>query len=196
MDIRTPNPSLFRPLCARRRPPVGFTARSVALIRPIVRLLPALAFVFAVAFAVSAEAAPKYEANFSKFAKGNGYFAIRGYSFDTTQASTGKSRARGSNQFSAVTIERAVDFRSPEMLAYYTRGEIIPKVIVRFGEGTNIVFTMELRRVRIGGVSHTVSNPKKSPTELVTLNFEEIKWTAQTPDGKTIQGSWKTQGGK
>lgn len=196
MDTRTPNPSLSRPLCARIRPPGGYAARSVALLRPFLRLLPALAFVFAVAFAASAEAAPKYEANFSKFAKANGYFAIKGYSFDNTQPSMGKSRARGSSKFSALTIERAVDFRSPEMLAYYTRGEIIPKVIVRFGEGTNIVFTMELKGVTVSGVSHAVSNPKKSPTELVTLNFEEIKWTARTPDGKTIQGSWKTQSSK
>lgn len=203
MSTHTPTPSPFPCLAARlsdrmglRRPTGGYAAASVALLRPFLRLLPALAFVFAVAFAASADAAPKYEANFSKFAKTNGYFAIKGYSFDTTPPSTGKSRSRGSTQFSALTIERAVDFRSAEMLAHHTRGEIIPKVIVRFGEGTNIVFTMELKRVTIGGVSHTVSSPKKNPTELVTLNFEEIKWTARTPDGKTIQGNWKTSSGK
>lgn len=166
------------------------------MLRPIRRLVPALAFVFTCVFAAPAEAAPKYEANFASFAKANGYFAIKGYSFDNARASTGQSRARGSAQFSAVTVERAVDFRSPEMLAHYTRGEVIPKVTVRFGEGSNIVFTMELKRVTIVEVSHAVDNPKKGPTELVTLTFEEVKWTARTPDGKTIKGNWKTAKGK
>lgn len=50
-----------------------------------------------------------------------------------------------------------------------------------------------MRLSEIGGVSHAVNNPKKGPTELVTLMFEEVKWTARTPDGKTIKGSWKTE---
>jgi len=108
-------------------------------------------------------------------------------------------------EFSALTIEKAIDKASPKLFEAACKGTHIPEVTIEYqrASGDPMVYSSKkLKEVVISGINH-VANPKgelQFPMEQISLTYGaiEITYTQQKADGKAggnVAAKWNVAKG-
>lgn len=122
------------------------------------------------------------------------------------QGSSGSTRQRGSVSCGDVTLVKELDKSSPKLLEAICDGTVFPEVLIDMVTSTGAgnrkpYFTWVLKNVMVSDFSVAGSTDDGSvPTEQISLNYEEIKWTYDTmgKDGKStgkVEAEWKVEEG-
>lgn len=118
---------------------------------------------------------------------------------------TGQSRRRGDVIFDDIVLKKELDKTSVKLREKLARGEVIPKVEIEitgtYGGARATYFKYELKNVQITSFDVNASGADGSvPTEQMSLNFEEIKWTYTEFDDTgssqgNVEATWKIEEG-
>jgi len=159
--------------------------------QPMIRLTLSVLTILFVAFTfstgASAAAFVKYEGidGESKDANHEGWSDILSVTerISKPASATGQTRRRGAVVFEDILIQMEMDKASIKLREKLARGEVIPKVEIEFtatyGGARATYFKYELKNVLITSYQTNASGNDEAgpPSDQVTLNFEEIKWT-------------------
>jgi type VI secretion system secreted protein Hcp len=124
--------------------------------------------------------------------------------FVHTEGATG--RARGRVVFEDIVVTKQLDKASPKLAEAVARGQVFPTVGIHWtrvapGAAAQTYYTYELKNVQVTSYSVGGSTQSDStPTETLSLNFEEIKvtYTEFDENGRAkgkVEYSWKVEEG-
>ena len=119
---------------------------------------------------------------------------------------TGQTRRRGVNTVEDVMVHKEVDKATPKLVEAVLSGKVFPKVEIHdtatYGEGRATFLKYELKNVAV--TSHNISaagGGDAVPSEQMSLNFEEVKFTYIEYDEKgskkgNVEMTWKVEEGQ
>jgi type VI secretion system secreted protein Hcp len=130
----------------------------------------------------------------------NGLIAISQFQWGvgvTVNSSTGGGGPTvGKPSFSELTVTKALDTASPDLIYYCASGSPRNSVILTVKDHNtgNALYTITMGNVFISSVNTASGDPR--PSENITLNFQSIKWTYQqldsggNPVGTPLTHNW------
>lgn len=110
----------------------------------------------------------------------------------------GEARMARSPTMQPITITKLVDKVTPKLYEKSAKGEVLPFITLRFYRGCPdsdpaLYFQIELTNVQLLSVrSYHAGAQDSLPIEEVSLNYEEIKWTWSSVQGK-VEASWDVE---
>ena len=123
-----------------------------------------------------------------------------------TSATTGGTRVRGAPQFDDIVLTKELDKSSVKLREKLAQGAVIPKLEIEltatYGGARQTYFRYELKNVQITSLSINASGGEGVPvTEVVSVNFEEIKWTYTEFDAEgnskgNVEATWNVERGE
>jgi type VI secretion system secreted protein Hcp len=131
----------------------------------------------------------------------------QGYEQPSHGAATGPVRRRGDVIVDDITITKELDKASPKIAEGCLKGKVFPKVEVdltnHYTDAGNVVY-YRLELVNVMVTSYTIGSEDVNniyPTEIITLDFEEVKVTyTETDDDGSSKGNteyeWKVVKGE
>lgn len=114
--------------------------------------------------------------------------------------SAGSTRRRASAVFEDIGVSKNLDLTSPKLREALAQGRVYPRVFIELtatcsGGPEQTYFTYQLTNAQLTSVSLKGMSGGDRPTEELTLNFEEIKWTYQIfnndcSEGGKVEATW------
>ena len=118
-------------------------------------------------------------------------------------AADGSTRRRGAPNFDDIVLTKLLDKSSVKLREKLAQGAIIPlleiELTTTFGGARTTYFRYELKNVQITSFSLDASGDEGVPvTEVISVNFEEIKWTYTEFDDTgsskgNVEATWKVE---
>jgi type VI secretion system secreted protein Hcp len=119
-------------------------------------------------------------------------------------ASTDGSRRRGAVVFEDVVVAKVLDKTSPKLREALAQGKVYPQIEIEItrncGSGQVTIFKYDFKNPSLTSVSLQGTDSDALPVEMLSLNFEEIKWTYTELDGTCakqgdVEATWKVEEG-
>jgi len=121
-----------------------------------------------------------------------------------TGPTSGATRQRGAVVFEDIVVAKELDRTSPKLREALAQGRVYPKIEIEITGSCDseqvTYFKYEFKNASLTGVSLDGSDSDALPIEMVSLDFEEIKWAYTELDhdckkGGQVEATWKVEEG-